>query len=130
MLTLLRQAKVRTYRMENLLLLETLVFLCIPPGRVKDIMRLIRLGASPAGSLNSLSPRILHRLEEALLDSLPGALGVQARIQGPCLELDLAWPDLLAKLCITPREGRLRVDLAISGHGQEVMEMARDAMVL
>lgn len=130
MLTLLRQAKVRTYRLENLLLPETLVFLCIPSGRVKDIMRLIRFGASPSGSFSGLSPKIRLRMEEALLDSVPGALSAQARIQGPCLELDLAWSDLLANLCITPREGRLRVDLEISGSGQDVMEMARDAMVL
>jgi len=130
MLALLRQAKVRKYRLENLLLLETLVFLCIPSGRVKDIIRLIRFGASPSGSFSGLSQNILRKIENALLNSVPGALSAQVATHGPRLELDLAWPDLFASLRIIPGGQEFRVDVELTGCGQDVMEMARDALVL
>jgi hypothetical protein len=130
MLALLRQAKVRKYRLENLLLCETLVFLCIPSARVKDIMRLIRFGASPLGSLGDLSPKIMRRIEYALLQSVPGVLSAVAAVDGPCLCLELAWPELSASLEIAPGGQDFRVDVELSGQGQDVMEMARDASVL
>ncbi|CAO0821704.1 conserved hypothetical protein [Desulfarculales bacterium] len=126
MLTIMRQAKIRKYRLENLLLVETLIFLCVLAGRVKDIMGLIRLGASPAGFYAGLSPRLRRRMEETILNSVPGVLTAQADVHDTRLELDLAWADLCANLSTSPRDGQLRVDLEIAGRGQDVMEMALD----
>jgi hypothetical protein len=130
MLALLRRAKVRKYRLENLLLCETLVFLCIPSPRVKDIMRLIRLGASPLGSLGGLSPKIMRKIEYALLMSVPGVLTAVATVDGPGLCLELTWPELTARLDIASGGSEFRVDVELSGQGPDVMEMARDASVL
>lgn len=130
MLSLLRQTKVREHRLENLLLWETLVFLCLPAGRIKDIMRILRLGAAPDGSLRGLSPKLLCRLEGLLAVAVPGILSVQARLSGQDLALSLSWPDLEASLALRPVPGQLRVDLELRGQGQEVAEIARDAMAL